>query len=155
MDQSPYWQAPSLLGRGITTAGAIALHNNVVTLNSLPAAAGIISGTASVCKGQNGVVYSVPAISNAASYNWTLPAGASIASGANTRSITVNYSNTAANGNITVQGVNACANGIVSANFAVTVNPLPIAFAGADRSICLNSGSTTIGAASVPGSTYS
>ncbi len=145
----------SLLGRGITTAGAIALHNNVVTLNSLPAAAGIISGTASVCKGQNGVVYSVPAISNAASYNWTLPAGASIASGANTRSITVNYSNTAANGNITVQGVNACANGIVSANFAVTVNPLPIAFAGADRSICLNSGSTTIGAASVPGSTYS
>jgi len=36
----------------------------------------------------------------------------------------------------------------------VTVNPLPLAEAGADRAICLNE-STTIGAAQVTGSTYS
>ncbi len=37
---------------------------------------------------------------------------------------------------------------------AVTVNPLPAATAGANRTICLNSG-TQVGAVSVPGSTYS
>jgi hypothetical protein len=38
--------------------------------------------------------------------------------------------------------------------FEVTVNPLPAAAAGANRAICLGA-STTLGAAAVPGSTYS
>lgn len=114
----------SLLGRGLSIAGAISLQNNAV--NFLPAAAGLITGTATVCQGQTVVTYSVPAIANATSYIWTLPAGATITAGANSNSITVNFSAGAASGNITVQGSNACGTGPVSAAYAVTVNPLPI-----------------------------
>ncbi|MBE8727442.1 T9SS sorting signal type C domain-containing protein [Flavobacterium hungaricum] len=112
--------------RGTNSCGNGTVSGNfAVTVNPLPAAAGTISGTSPVCQGQNGVTYSVPAITNATGYTWTLPAGATIASGANTRTITVNYSATAVTGNITVQGTNSCGNGIVSGNFAVTVNSMP------------------------------
>ena len=149
------FEASSLLGRGLSTGGAIKLHNNVVTINAAAAgAAGTISGTANVCKGQTGLVYSVPAIANASNYIWTLPVGATITAGANTNSITVSFSPTAASGNITVQGSSGCGAGTVSANFAVTLNPSAAAVAGADRSICPNT-STTLGAAAVSGSTYS
>ncbi len=117
-------EGSSLEGRGLSTAGAISLHNNIV--NFLPEAAGIITGIASVCQGQTGVGYNVPAIANATGYNWTLPSGATIATGANTNSITVDFSVIATSGNITVQGSSSCGNGTVSADYAVTVNPLPI-----------------------------
>jgi hypothetical protein len=48
-----------------------------------------------------------------------------IVSGANTHSITVDFTPTAASGIITVLGTNTCGNGIVSPNFLVTVNPIP------------------------------
>ena len=56
-----------------------------------------------------------------------LPPGATIAVGANTNSITVNFSNTAVSGVITVGGINSCGDGEMSQNFDVTVDPLPIA----------------------------
>jgi hypothetical protein len=96
-----------------------------VTVNPLPAAAGTITGTASVCQGQTGVIYSVDAIANATGYIWTLPAEATITAGANTNSITVAFSTAAINGYLTVQGSNSCGTGIVSANYLVTVNQLP------------------------------
>jgi hypothetical protein len=96
-----------------------------ITVNPYPVAPGAISGSATVCQGQNSVSFSVPAIANATGYVWTLPSGASILSGNNTGNITVNFSTGATSGNITVYGTNACGNGPVSSNFAVTVNPLP------------------------------
>lgn len=114
----------SLLGRGLSRAGAISLNSNIVTF--LPAAAGTIVGTDVVCQGQSGVIYTIPAIDNATSYLWGLPAGATIIAGANTNSITVNFSLSAVSGNITVQGSNGCGTGTVSGNYYVTVNPLPI-----------------------------
>jgi hypothetical protein len=116
----------SLLGRGLSRTGAIALDNNVVTLLSLPATAGTITGTAVVCQEQTNVDYSVPTIANATDYIWTLPAGATINLGDHTSTIKVNFSATAASGVITVQGSNSCGTGTVSPDFAVTVNPLPI-----------------------------
>lgn len=89
-----------------------------------PANAGVITGTNAVCEGQLGVSYSVPAILNATGYNWVLPVGATIAAGANTNSITVDFPVGSVSGNITVQGTNSCTNGTV-ADFAVVVNPLP------------------------------
>jgi phosphodiesterase/alkaline phosphatase D-like protein len=94
-----------------------------VTVGALPGAAGAITGSAQTCQNSQGVAYSVAAIANATTYNWTLPAGATIASGANTNSITVNFGT--ASGNITVQGANSCGSGTVSPSFAVTVNPKP------------------------------
>jgi hypothetical protein len=114
--------------RGTNACGNGTISANYsVTVNPLPASAGTITGTATVCQGQNGVAFSVPAIANATGYTWTLPTGATIASGSNTNSITVNFSSTAVSGVITVRGTNACGNGTISANFAVTVNPLPAA----------------------------
>ena len=98
-----------------------------VTVTPLPAAAGTISGPAAVCQGDAGVIYTVSAIANATGYTWTVPAGATIVSGGNTNSITVDFSSTAASGNITVLGTNSCGNGAVSPDFAVAVNPVPVA----------------------------
>ena len=75
-----------------------------------------------ICQGQTGVIYTVPVITNATSYIWTLPFGATITAGANTNSITVDFSSSASSGNITAQGSNICGNGVVSDNFSVTIN---------------------------------
>jgi hypothetical protein len=96
-----------------------------VTVTALPADAGTITGPASVCQGAAGMVYTVPAIASATGYTWTVPAGATIVSGANTNSITIDFSPAAVSGNITVLGTNSCGNGTVSPNFAVNVNPIP------------------------------
>ena len=44
----------------------------VITLDPLPGNPGSISGDAIVCQGEAGVVYTVPVITNANSYEWTL-----------------------------------------------------------------------------------
>jgi len=96
-----------------------------ITVNPLPEAAGIISGPESVCQGDAAIIYIVPTIQNATGYTWTVPPGATIVSGANTNSITVDFSPTATSGNITVLGTDSCGNGPVSPDFAVAVNPIP------------------------------
>ena len=110
-----------------TTAGCSAASPSVlqVTVNTVPNAAGPITGSSSVCTGATEVAYSVGAVPNASSYVWTLPTGASIASGAGTNSIIVNFSSTAASGNILVAGNNVCGNGQNSPQFPVTVNQAP------------------------------
>jgi len=110
-----------------TTAGCSAASPTVlqVTVNPIPNAAGAITGSAAVCAGASGVAYSVGAVPNATSYVWTLPTGASIASGAGTSSITVNFSSSAVSGNILVAGNNVCGNGPNSPAFPVTINQVP------------------------------
>jgi len=96
-----------------------------VIVAPLPDIAGNISGPPSVCQGTSGALYSVSAIANATGYNWTVPTGATIVAGMNTRSITVDFSPTAVSGTITVTGTNSCGNGPVSPVFNVTVNTSP------------------------------
>jgi len=98
-----------------------------VTVNGVPAAAGAITGSASVCAGAQGVAYSVASVSGATAYSWSLPAGATIVSGAYTNAITVNFAPTAVSGSITVSGNNICGNGSSSPSFAVGVIPGPSA----------------------------
>lgn len=107
---------------------------------------GTITGSTSVCQGQQGVPYSVNPMTNVTGYNWTVPTGAVIANGNNTNSVSVNFGNTASSGNITVNGVNECGNGPVS-SLPVTVNPQPVANAGNDITIPYGT-STTLYAAS-------
>lgn len=116
-------EGASLEGRVLSVGGAVSLHNN--TLFFLPSA-GIITGTAGVCETRTGIIYSVPAIYNTTGYVWSLPAGASITAGANTNSITVDFSMGASPGNITVYGTNPCGNGIISSDYILTVWPLPL-----------------------------
>ena len=60
------------------------------------APAGPVSGSSSVNDGDSGVSYSISSVANATNYTWTVPAGATIASGQGTTSITVNFGCSAA-----------------------------------------------------------
>jgi hypothetical protein len=109
-----------------------------VTVNAAPGAAGSITGTPAVCGGAMGVAYSCAAIPGTAYYVWTLPAGATIATGSGTSSITVDFAANATSGDITVYGNNLCGNGASSPAFPVTVAALPAA-AGTitgDNAVC-------------------
>ena len=113
----------SLLGRGLSKAGAISTSNNVVRF--LPDAAGSIIGNTTVCQGENAEIYTVPIIADAATYSWILPIGAIGTS--STNSITVNYGTSAISGNITVKGNNSCGSDGAISTLAITVNTLPTA----------------------------
>ncbi len=96
----------------------------VVIRHPLPESPGIITGPVTACQGTT-ATFSVDTIQNATSYKWTLPAGATINNGGNTRTISVYFSNTAVSGAISVKGVNSCGEGPVGPVHSVTVNPLP------------------------------
>jgi len=98
-----------------------------INISNLPAPAGNVTGASSVCQGASGVNYSVPEIQYAADYNWSLPNGASIVSGAGTNSITVDYTMNATSGDIAVYGTNLCGRSISSKDLAVTINTIPVA----------------------------
>jgi hypothetical protein len=82
-----------------------------------------ISGLTSVCIGQNNITYTVPAITNATTYIWTLPTG--VTGTSNTNSITVNYGINAVSGNITVKGSNVSCGFGTATSLSITVNPKP------------------------------
>ncbi|MDQ3046360.1 MAG: FG-GAP-like repeat-containing protein [Bacteroidota bacterium] len=103
------------------------IKTGFVDINNVPDPSGNISGTGTVCQGQTGVTYSVPTIPGATGYTWSLPTGATMISGVNTNNVTIDFGTTANSGNMTVKGNNLCGDGTVSANFAIIVNPLPIA----------------------------
>lgn len=96
-----------------------------VTVNPFPGAAGQISGSPSVCSPASGILYSCLPIPNATFYIWTLPPGASIASGAGTNTITVEFPASASSGDMTVTGNNFCGNGGSSPPYTVSVNQIP------------------------------
>jgi hypothetical protein len=95
----------------------------ILVRTTVPGPAGIISGNANPCKGDQ-VTYSITPISNATYYLWTLPSGASGAS--NTNSITVTFGASAVNGSISVIPVNSCGNG-PSAMKLITIGYPPAA----------------------------
>jgi len=95
----------------------------IVVNASIPGPAGTISGNSIPCKGDQ-VIYSIAPISNASTYFWTLPSGASGYSATN--SITVNFGNTAVDGNISVIPQNSCGNGTGSIK-SITLGAPPAA----------------------------
>ena len=67
---------------------------------------GAITGSTTPCQNATGVPYSITAVTGATGYNWTVPSGATIATGQGTNSITVNFD--ATNGSVCVTAYNAC-----------------------------------------------
>ena len=96
-----------------------------VDVQDYPDGAGSVTGIDSLCAGTYGIPYSVAPIGNTVAYVWTLPAGATIASGSGTNAITVDYNEYAASGNISVYGNNLCGNGTPSPPFPMTIFPIP------------------------------
>jgi hypothetical protein len=109
--------------------------NLIVATPCSVGSAGSITGSSSVNAGSSGVAYSISSVSGATGYTWTVPSGASVASGLGTTSITVNYSCSATSGNVTVIPTNGSCSG-ASSSLAVTITGV-----GAAGSI---SGPTTV-----------
>lgn len=111
------------------------VRTRLVSLN-MPNTPGLISGPANGVCGSTGVVYSIATIANAASYNWTVPAGATIASGLGTNSITVNFSGAFTTGQLTVTSVNACGNSSARSLFVTSIPARPNAITGIVNPAC-------------------
>lgn len=98
---------------------------NIITMivrPPVPATPGIISGTTPVCPTIQGLIYSIVAVANATTYNWTVPAGWSVTAGAGTTTITVTSGTAGQNGNITVTATNSCGTSGASSK-SVVVSP--------------------------------
>ena len=100
---------------GVNGCGSGAVRSLTIKKN-LPSTPGLIRGAADPCPfiGISDVLYTIHKVTNATSYVWSIPAGASIAShpagvGINDTSITVTFSNSFTTGNISVVAVNNCA----------------------------------------------
>jgi hypothetical protein len=101
----------------VTTGNScgISMPSNLyVATETIPAAAQSITGSDTVCQGYGGYQFSIPAISNATSYQWSLPQGASISQGQGTNSIQVDFSGSAVSGSMTASGSNLCGTGPAS-----------------------------------------
>ncbi|HLP12766.1 MAG TPA: gliding motility-associated C-terminal domain-containing protein [Flavobacteriales bacterium] len=124
-------------------AGCSASDVVVVTVN--PAAAANAGADVAICAGSSTVIGSAAVSGN--TYLWTPALGLSSATAAQPTAnplLTTTYT-------LTVTNASGCTG---SDAITVTVNPLPIANAGADVAICTG-GSVTIGSAAVIGNTYS
>ncbi|MGD1020913.1 MAG: glycosyl hydrolase family 28 protein, partial [Verrucomicrobiia bacterium] len=116
-------------------------------------AAGSISGSSSVNAGDSGDTYSISSVSGATSYTWTVPPGASIASGQGTTSITVNYSCSAVSGNVAVTPSNGSCSG-TSSSQSVTVTPVGAAGSiSGPTAVCAGQTSLGYSISSVSGAT--
>jgi len=106
----------------VNCIGAGPARTLAVTLNpATPAQPGVVSGLAAQCPATANQTYSVVAVANATTYNWSVPTGWSITSGAGTNSITVTTGSTGQNGNISVSAQNSCGTSAIR-TFAVTLN---------------------------------
>ena len=96
----------------VTNANTCSSAGNsfTLTVNPLVGPVGSIAGPTTVCLGQTGIVYSIAAVANAATYNWTVPAGAAVTAGAGSTSITLSYATASViSGSVSVVASNTCA----------------------------------------------
>ncbi len=98
----------------------------VINVIDKPATPGLIFGTTSgICAGSsNNYVYSISAMPNATSYNWTLPTGGSIVANPSATSIAVMYGSNAQPGPITISAQNSCGTSTTS-TLSINLTPLP------------------------------
>jgi len=108
---------------------------------AIPVTPPSISGPAKACP-TDVVIYSIAPVTRADSYNWTVPAGATITNGAGTNTIEVTYAGGFVGGSITVTASNACGTSPVrSRNVALNVLPASAAITGPASGVC---GSTMV-----------
>lgn len=82
-----------------------------IGIDSIPDAAGALTGPDTVCNSHSGYIYSIPPIPNVAHYIWTIPAGVTITGSQDTSSIVLDFSGSAVSGNVLVLGRNTCGDG--------------------------------------------
>ncbi|MUP44302.1 T9SS type A sorting domain-containing protein [Gramella sp. BOM4] len=133
---------------------------NVPLNNPAPVMTGNITGPARVCKSTTGIQYSIPTITNATSYNWTVPSGWSITNGQGTNTITVTTPATVSTNNtISVLASNSCGNSTpksysVNASNSVPAQPGNITSSLTSTAICPPVSNISFSVANVSGNTY-
>ena len=95
-----------------SNASGCSYYSNTIAITTspsgTPATPVSISGTSSPCQNSTSLVYSITPVTNAVTYNWTVPTGWSITAGAGTTSITVTAGSAGQNGTINVTATNGC-----------------------------------------------
>jgi hypothetical protein len=146
----------SFCGGNITVRSNSACGNSStrsLALNvSTPATPASISGATTACPG-NSQTYSTAAVNNATSYQWTLPTGTSITSGAGTNTITVSFGATFCGGSLSVRAVNGCGQSSArSITISRNVPATPASISGPVSNLC-GGGTRTYSIAAVSGAT--
>ncbi len=91
----------------------------VITVNSIPAQPGTITGNATICAGSLNS-YSITPVAGSTSYTWTLPSGWTGTSTTNS----INATASASSGNILVKANNGCGSSVAQ-TLAIAVNTIP------------------------------
>jgi hypothetical protein len=95
----------------INNCGGSTPRTSTIGLETLPGPAGTIAGNDTVCSNNENYTYSVPAITGATSYQWTIPTGTTIISGTGTNSLVISVGPAAISGPVGVKGNNTCGSG--------------------------------------------
>ena len=138
----------------VSSSGCANSSTRSLALNSaIPGTPGTITGTNRACPG-NTFTYSVVAVANASSYNWTVPTGASIISGGGTNSIQVSFNaGFTATGTISITASNGCGTSTARTYSVARNTPAtPGTISGQTTGIC--SSSITYSVVNVIGMTY-
>ena len=124
--------------------GTSACKSITITVNDVPQQPGNFTvSSASVCRGQNGVVYTVPAVSGASSYTWSYSGtGATINGTGN--SVTIDFSASATSGTLSVKANGTCGSG-TARTMSITISPNnTVGAASSSPTTCVNTAITAI-----------
>ena len=121
----------------------------------VPVQPSVITGTATVCQGNNSVAYAVNFVADVA-YTWSYSgSGYTQASGGTANSITANFSASATSGKLTVTPSNGCGNG-TNRSYDITVNSKPAQPSAitVPTPVCQGTNGVSYSVSSVAGVTY-
>ncbi|HNR20772.1 MAG TPA: T9SS type A sorting domain-containing protein [Bacteroidia bacterium] len=113
-----------------------------------------VTGTNLICTATNGVAYSCNSVSGADSYFWTVPAGATIASGQGTSTITVDFTNSFNGGSVCVSSQLNCGFSATPKCFSVAKGTAPTPGNVSGSSTVCSGGSGNYSIVAIPGVTY-
>jgi large repetitive protein len=131
--------------QSISTCGNSAAKTLAIS-QTAPAIPGTISGPANACfymGNSTNATYSITTVANASSYNWTVPAGATIVTGQGTNTITVSYSTSFVSGNVGVQAVAGCGSSALRALTITKTAPATPGTISGITNVCPYIGSST------------
>lgn len=118
----------ALTGTGTITVQAVnGCGSSLVrslTIAGAPARPGVISGSTAVCSGAT-EPYSVATVAGAASYNWSVTANGTIATGQGTKNITTTWGAAAAGQASNVTTSNACGTSLTRSLSGITISNCP------------------------------
>jgi len=123
--------------------GTSAARTLAITKAAVPGTVGTISGvTAGACSSGTRT-YTVVALTNTTSYNWTTPANASILSGQGTTSVIVQFAAGFTTGTLSVKGVNCSGTSVTARTLVLSkVTATPTVLTGPATAVCAGSTQT-------------